>query len=155
VAVIRQAVARLAAILKRHPADILHLYFTGFLIPYPWVARVRGVKKVFFTDHGSHPEGYVAARRPGWKRAARALNFPLDGVICINDYNARSMRTRDTINPATVQRIYNRVDLAAVHGYGAEFRLRHTVPPKAPTVDQASWMIQTRALQTWWKPRAL
>ena len=25
----------LAAILKRHPADILHLYFTGFLSPYP------------------------------------------------------------------------------------------------------------------------
>src|SRR3954451_23569438 len=28
----------LASILKRHPCDILHLYFTGFLSPYPWVA---------------------------------------------------------------------------------------------------------------------
>ena len=87
----------LAAILKRHPADILHLYFTGFLSPYPWVARTRGVAKVFFTDQGSHPEGYVATRRPAWKRlAARALNLPLNHVVCISDYNVDCMLRRDT-----------------------------------------------------------
>ena len=87
----------LAAILKRHPADILHLYFTGFLSPYPWVARWRGVTKVFFTDQGSHPEGYVATRRPAWKRlAARALNLPLNQVVCISDYNVDCMLRRDT-----------------------------------------------------------
>jgi len=139
--------AGLAAILKRHPADILHLYFTGFLSPYPWVARVRGVKKVFFTDQGSHPEGYVATRRPAWKRlAARALNLPMTGVICISDYNARCMRTRDTFDPSRVQRIYNSVDLAAAHGDGAEFRRRHGVPPDAPTVVQASWMIPAKGI---------
>ncbi len=93
----------LAAILKRHPADILHLYFTGFLSPYPWVARWRGVKKVFFTDQGSHPEGYVATRRPAWKRlAARALNLPLNQVICISDYNVECMLRRDLIDAGRV-----------------------------------------------------
>jgi hypothetical protein len=43
-----------AAISKRHPADILHLYFTGFLSPYRGGA-LAGVAKVCFTDQGSHP----------------------------------------------------------------------------------------------------
>jgi glycosyltransferase involved in cell wall biosynthesis len=137
----------LGAILKRHPADILHLYFTGFLSPYPWVARLRGVAKVFFTDQGSHPEGYVAARRPAWKRlAARALNVPLNHVICISDYNVECMLRRDLIDASRVTRIYNSVDLAAVHGDGAAFRLRHGVPAGAPVVAQASWMIPEKGI---------
>src|ERR1035438_2305894 len=139
--------AGLGAILKRHPADILHLYFTGFLSPYPWVARVRGVGKVFFTDQGSHPEGYVATRRPAWKRlAARALNFPLHRVFCISDYNVGCMLRRDLIDAGRVTRIYNSVDLAAAHGDGAAFRLRHGVPAGAPVVAQASWMIPEKGI---------
>jgi glycosyltransferase involved in cell wall biosynthesis len=139
--------AGLAAILKRHPADILHLYFTGFLSPYPWVARLRGVGKVFFTDQGSHPEGYVAARRPAWKRfTARALNLPLNQVICISDYNVDCMLRRDMIDARRVTRIYNSVDLAAVHGDGAAFRLRYGVPAGAPVVAQVSWMIPEKGI---------
>jgi glycosyltransferase involved in cell wall biosynthesis len=137
----------LARILKRHPADILHLYFTGFLSPYPWVARLRGVAKVFFTDQGSHPEGYVATRRPVWKRlAARALNLPLNQVISISDYNVDCMLRRGLIDAGRVMRIYNSVDLAAAHGDGAAFRLRHGVPAGAPVVAQASWMIPEKGI---------
>ena len=134
--------ADLAALLRRHPADILHLYFTGFLSPYPWIARMRGVKKVYFTDQGSHPEGYRATRRPAWKRlTARALNLPLDQVICISEYNVDCMHRRDMIDAARVRRIYNSVDLAAQHGDGAAFRARHGIPAGVPVVAQASWMI--------------
>ena len=137
----------LAAILQRHPADILHLYFTGFLSPYPWVARLRGVARVFFTDQGSHPEGYVATRRLAWKRlAARALNLPLSQVICISDYNVDCMLRRDLIDAGRVTRIYNSVDLAAAHGDGAAFRLRHGVPAGALVVAQASWMIPEKGI---------
>jgi glycosyltransferase involved in cell wall biosynthesis len=137
----------LAALLKRHPADILHLYFTGFLSPYPWVARLRGVTQVCFTDQGSHPEGYVATRRPAWKRlAARALNLPLNQVICISDYNVDCMLRRDLIDARRVRRIYNSVDLAAVLGDGAAFRSRHGVPAGAPVVAQASWMIPEKGI---------
>ena len=137
----------LARILKRHPANILHLYFTGFLSPYPWVARLRGVAKVFFTDQGSHPEGYVATRRPMWKRlAARALNLPLNQVICISDYNMDCMLRRGLIDAGRVMRIYNSVDLAAAHGDGAAFRLRHGVPAAAPVVAQVSWMIPEKGI---------
>jgi glycosyltransferase involved in cell wall biosynthesis len=138
---------QLAGILKRHPADILHLYFTGFLSPYPWVARLRGVDKVFFTDQGSHPEGYVATRRPAWKRlAARALNLPLNHVVCISDYNAGCMLRRDLIDAARVTRIYNSVDLTAAHGDGMAFRSRHGIPAGAPVVAQASWMIPEKGI---------
>ena len=138
---------RLAAILHRHPADILHLYFTGFLSPYPWVARSRGVGRVFFTDQGSHPEGYVATRRPLWKRlAARALNLPLNRVFSISDYNVACMLRRDLIDAGRVTRIYNSVDLAAAHGDGAAFRLRYGVPPGALVVAQASWMIPEKGI---------
>jgi glycosyltransferase involved in cell wall biosynthesis len=139
--------AGLAALLKRHPADILHLYFTGFLSPYPWVARSCGVAKVFFTDQGSHPEGYVATRRPLWKRlAARTLNLPLNHVICISEYNVDCMRRRDLIDARRVTRIYNSVDLAASHGDGASFRRRHGVPAGVPVVAQASWMIPEKGI---------
>jgi glycosyltransferase involved in cell wall biosynthesis len=111
------------------------------------VARWRGVAKVFFTDQGSHPEGYVATRRPAWKRlAARALNLPLNQVICISDYNVDCMLRRDLIDASHVMRIYNSVDLAAAHGDGAAFRLRHGVPAGAPTVVQASWMIPEKGI---------
>jgi glycosyltransferase involved in cell wall biosynthesis len=137
----------LAAILKRHPADILHLYFTGFLSLYPWVARCCGVNRVFFTDQGSHPEGYVAMRRPTWKRLlVRALNLPLNQVICISDYNVDLMLRRDANDAGRVMRIYNSVDLAAAHGDGAAFRLRHGVPAGAPVVAQASWMIPEKGI---------
>ena len=111
------------------------------------MARWRGVAKVFFTDQGSHPEGYVATRRPAWKRlAARALNLPLNQVICISDYNVDCMLRRDLIDAGRVTRIYNSVDLAAAHGDGAAFRLRHGVPAGAPVVAQASWMIPEKGI---------
>jgi glycosyltransferase involved in cell wall biosynthesis len=139
--------AGLASILKRHPCDILHLYFTGFLSPYPWVARIGGVRKVFFTDQGSHPEGYVATRRPAWKRlTARALNLPLNQVICISDYNVECMHRRDMIDAARVMRIYNSVDLAAQHGDGRAFRARYNIPLEIPVIAQASWMIPEKGI---------
>ncbi len=136
-----------AAILKRHPADLLHLHYTGFLSPYPWVARWRGVKKVFFTDHSSHPEGYVAVRRPAWKRLlARALNLPLNCVVSISDYNQRCLLGRDLIDASRVRRIYNGVDLRTPHGDGREFRQRHGIPADALVVAQVSWMIPEKGI---------
>jgi glycosyltransferase involved in cell wall biosynthesis len=139
--------AALAGILRKHRPHILHLYFTGFLSPYPWVARLTGVKQVFFTDQGSQPEGYVPARRPLWKRwAARALNLPLDGVVCISDYNAHGMKVRDLIAPSRIRRIYNSVDFSAVAGDGARFRRRYGIPAGARTVLQVSWMIPEKGI---------
>jgi len=117
------------------------------LSPYPWAARLRGVKHVYFTDQGSHPENYVPTRRPWWKRAAaRALNFPLDGVICISDYNARCMTERGLIDTTRVRRIYNSIDPASPHGDGTAFRVRYGIPTDALIAAQASWMIAEKGI---------
>src|ERR1039458_10704097 len=82
-----------------------------------------------------------------WKRlAARALNLPLNQVICISDYNMDCMLRRGLIDAGRVMRIYNSVDLAAAHGDGAAFRLRHGVPAGAQVVAQASWMIPEKGI---------
>jgi glycosyltransferase involved in cell wall biosynthesis len=74
------------------------------------------------------------------------LNYPLNGAICISDYNTRCMLTRDLIAHARVQRIYNGVDLDAAHGDGPEFRRRHGVPLDALVVAQASKMIPEKGI---------
>src|SRR3954469_13233920 len=65
-----QAYSELFRILRKHHAEKLHLHFVSFLTLYPWIAKLAGVKQVFFTDHHSRPAGYVAQRAPLWKRVA-------------------------------------------------------------------------------------
>src|SRR6185503_12359030 len=78
-----RAAKALAAILRRHNPEILHLHFTGFLGVYPWLARFLSAKKIFFTDHTSRPAGYLPKRASFWKRAlARIINLPVSKVIC-------------------------------------------------------------------------
>src|SRR5438034_844611 len=62
-----KAVRDFIRVLRLHRPEIVHLHFTGFLGPYPWLARLNSVAKVFFTDHTSRPSGYVAQRAPWWK----------------------------------------------------------------------------------------
>src|SRR3954466_10271736 len=79
----RPACRDLLRILKTHKAKTLHLHFVSFLTFYPWIAKLAGVKQIFFTDHHSRPAGYVARRAPLWKRvAARMIAWPLTKVIC-------------------------------------------------------------------------
>ena len=52
-----EATKELAAILRKYKPDILHLHFVGFVGIYPWLAKLLGVKKIFFTDHSSRPSG--------------------------------------------------------------------------------------------------
>lgn len=138
---------QMAALVRRCRPDILHLHFTGFLSPYPWIARLNGVSRVFFTDHGSNPEGYVATRRTLWKRAAaRALNATLNGVICPSEYNVRCMVGRGMYPAARVHRVYNSVDLTTPHGDGAAFRRRHHIPADALVAAQVSWMIPEKGI---------
>ena len=58
---------KLMRILARHRPEILHLSFVGFVSPYPWLGKLLGSKKIFFTDQSSHPEDYVPRRAPVWR----------------------------------------------------------------------------------------
>jgi glycosyltransferase involved in cell wall biosynthesis len=129
-------------LLRRHRPEIVHLQFTGFLSPYPWLAKCYGVKKVFFTDQASRPEGFQAQRSPWWKRAAtRAINYPLTRVTCISDYVMRYWDTLDVLPRDRFIKIYNSVDVFCGATDGAPFRRKYGIPLDRLLVAQISWII--------------
>jgi glycosyltransferase involved in cell wall biosynthesis len=145
-----RATKNLAGILHRHKPEILHLHFTGFLGIYPWLARLRSVKKVFFTDHTSRPAGYKDRRAPFWKRiVARIINSPITRVICVSQYGQRCLTTLDLLPKERHELVYNAVDLSRVKqkpNAGIDFRSRYGIPADRVVVVQVSWMIPEKGI---------
>lgn len=145
-----RAAKTLAAILRRHKPEILHLHFTGFLGIYPWLARFLSVKKIFFTDHTSRPAGYVARRAPAGKRiAARAINFPISKVVCVSQYGHSCLTSLDLLPHDRHALVYNAVDLARVvesSQAAGEFRKRYNIPSERVVIVQVSWMIPEKGI---------
>jgi glycosyltransferase involved in cell wall biosynthesis len=132
----------LARILARYRPEIMHLQFTGFIGPYPWLAKLFGVKKVFFTDQSSRPEGYVTPRAALWRRAGtRIVNYPLDRVVCISDYVRGSWVTFDVLPADRFVRIYNSVDASRCAADGSALRRQYGIPEDRQVVLQVSWVI--------------
>ena len=141
----------LLSILRRHRARILHLHLVGFVGPYPWLARLGGVKRVFFTSHMSQVEGYVPSRAPLWKRlAVRAINWPLTSVVCVSDYNRRCLARLGVLPAPRLTRIYNGVDFSRVNGHSpareSAFRTKHQIPDHRTIVTQVSWIIPEKGI---------
>jgi glycosyltransferase involved in cell wall biosynthesis len=145
-----RATGRLFAVLKQYRPRILHLYFTGFLSAYPWMAKLLRVQKVYFTDQGSQPEGFVQTRAPLWKRAAmRVINGPLTGVISVSGYGYCNFTARDLLPKKRFHMIYNSVDVARASlglAKAAEFRRRYGIPPDRLVVTQVSWLIPEKGV---------
>jgi glycosyltransferase involved in cell wall biosynthesis len=144
------ATRRLADLLRRYRPAVLHLHFTGFLSPYPWLARLTGVEKVFFTDQGSRPQGYVPKKSPFWKRMIlRVTNAPITRVISISRYGQRCFTTTGLFPVERSAMIYNSVDLSRAEagvGKAADFRGKYGVPENRLVVAQASWMIPEKGV---------
>ena len=147
----RKATGRLYQVLKKYRPRILHLYFTGFLSAYPWLAKFLQVERVYFTDQSSQPEGFVPVRAPLWKRAAmRIVNGPLDGVISVSEYGYRNFTVRDLLPKERFHIIYNSVDIARAKqgsAEGAQFRERFHIPAGSLVVTQVSSMIPEKGIQ--------
>jgi glycosyltransferase involved in cell wall biosynthesis len=132
----------LARILARYRPEIVQLQFTGFISPYPWLAKMFGVKKVFFTDQSSRSEGHVTSRAPLWRRAGtRVANYPLDRVVCISDYVRNSWLAFDVLPASRFVRIYNSVDASRCTADGAALRHKYGIPDDRQIVLQVSWVI--------------
>jgi glycosyltransferase involved in cell wall biosynthesis len=132
----------LARILRRYRPEILHLQFTGFVSPYPWLARLCSVKRVLFTDQASKPEGFVPRRASLFKRVAtRIINWPLDRVTCISDFVLRCWTTLDVLQAERFTRIYNHVDFTRCQPDGSAFRKTLSIPDSRQIIVQVSWMI--------------
>ena len=134
----------LAGVLGRWRPSIVHCHYTGFIGPCPWLARLTGSRKVFFTDHTSREAGYAPAPAAVWKRAAaRIINWPLTGVVCVSDYGYRCFTSSGLLSPRRARRIYNGVDVSLFgqpEQSAREFRLRHAIPENRFVVLQVSWI---------------
>lgn len=137
-------------LVRRYRPELVHIHFTGFLGPYPWLARLNSVRKVFLTDHHSRPSGYVARRAPLWKRrVARAINLPLTKVICVSRYSHQCLTALDLLSSERFELVYNAVDLSRVQHDSRradEFRGRYSIPNDRTVVVQVSWIIPEKGV---------
>jgi glycosyltransferase involved in cell wall biosynthesis len=142
--------APLAALLRRYRPRILHLQFVNFISGYPWVARLCGVERVFFTAQGSNPAGYRARRAPFWKRAAvRLIDAPLSHVFCVSDYTRGALSAQDLLPAGRLSRIYNSIPVPRLEdsaGKGAAFRKRFGIPEDRDLIAQVSWIIPEKGI---------
>jgi len=146
-----RTVHQLAGIIHRHQPRILHMHFTRFNGPYPWLARALGVERVFLTDHDSRPAVSKPARAPTWKRlAAAVVSRPVSGVISVSDYGYRALADMDLFPARKIRRIYNGVDLshAILDSASAErFRRDFSIPAHRSIVLQVSWIIPEKGIE--------
>lgn len=139
----------LRRLLAEFRPEVLLLEFTPFLSSIPWVAKLNRVPRVYFVDQGSQPEGWVGTPAQWWKRViARFITWPLTRVLCISEFNLRSIRTRGLVDPGKTVRLYNAADTSRPHNQslGAQFRARHRIPADAIVVAQASWLIPEKGI---------
>ncbi len=145
-----RVMARVARILRRHKPRIVHFHYVDLLSLYPWVTRLASGADVFFTDHGSRPEGHRSERASLPRRGlARVINWPVTRVICVSDYGYRSLVDRGLFPEGRCQRIYNGVDLSRVvesRERAAAFRRRFSVPEGRIVITQVSWIIPEKGI---------
>ena len=145
----RSAIIAVWRILRRYRPEILHLHFTGFIGPYPWLAKLGSVQQVFFTDHTSQPEGHITRRAPFWKRLlARVVNHPMTRVITVSEYGYRCVAGRDLFARDRLEMVYNSTDLerASNQPKRAGFRQGHAIPDGRTLVAQVSWIIPEKGI---------
>jgi len=137
-------------LMQQHRPVVLHLHFVTFLSLYPWLGKAAGVKKVFFTDQGSWPEGHVIHPVPLWKRMiGRAIVLPLTKVLNISEFGRRAASGHGYLPADRYEVIYNSVDLRRLNRnpeVGKEFRRRHGIPVDRDVVLQMSWMIPDKGI---------
>ena len=145
-----RVMARVAGILHRYKPRIAHFHYVDLLSLYPWVTRLASGADVFFTDHGSRPEGHRSERASMTRRyLARGINWPVTRVICVSDYGYRSLVDRGLFPVARCQRIYNGVDLGRVvesRERAAAFRRRFSIPEGRTVITQVSWIIPEKGV---------
>jgi len=145
-----ESAAPLAGVLRKYNARILHLQFVSFVSVLPWVAKLMGVRQVFFTTQGSNPAGFEARRAPAWKRAAvRIVNAPLTRVFSISDYVRQALVDLDVLPAKRFEVLYNATippDLRSSSELGASFRRRFGIPEDCEVVTQVSWIIPEKGI---------
>ncbi|MEO5924515.1 MAG: glycosyltransferase family 4 protein [Bryobacteraceae bacterium] len=140
----------LFSILLRHGPRILHFQFVDFVGLFPCVAKLCGVRQIYFTAQGSEPAGFQPRRSVAWKRlVVRVVNAPLDRVFCISKFVRRVLVARDLLPEDRFQVIYNAISLpslARVAEQRRTFRETYKIPATCQLVTQVSWIIPEKGI---------
>ncbi len=146
----RASIGPLRRLLAKYRPEILHLNFVGFVGPLPWIARLGGVRKVYFTAHGSNAQGTHALRARAWKRwLVRCINAPLRRVFCVSKYSRQFLVDLDVLPEDRFQVLYNGIptpDVSNAAELGQRFRERFGIPQDKPLVTQVSWIIAEKGI---------
>ena len=138
-------------LLRLHRPVIVHLHYMGLISPFPWLARVFGVKKFFVTDHGSRPEAHLIGPQPWWKRIAKtAIHNPIDCVVVVSEFVLRSQLAFTHLAYKRFELIHNGIDLERVATAAtipnSGFRSRFSIPADSVLITQVSWLIEEKGV---------
>ncbi|MSV27185.1 MAG: glycosyltransferase family 1 protein [Bryobacterales bacterium] len=140
----------LGKILHRHRPRILHLHFVDLISPYPWLGKLYGAGKIFFTDQSSPRENSKPKLLPVWKRSlARFINAPMTKVISVSEYKRSFLAGLGTLPVSRQMCIYNAVDLSRIPADGAAasgFRRRFGIPEDRRLIVQVSMIIPEKGI---------
>lgn len=137
-------------LLRLYQPEIVHCHFTGFVSFYPWLARMCSVKKFFFTDQSSRPEGHIMRPAAWWKRGlVPIINYPLDYVYCASNYAYQCNVATRLLRRERYVLNYHGVDISrAAAGLDRAdfFRRRYLLPEQRAVVVQVSWIIPEKGI---------
>jgi glycosyltransferase involved in cell wall biosynthesis len=142
-----RTVLELVRLLARHRPEVVHLHFTSLLTPCAWVARACLARRVFFTDHCSRDEGFIAEPAPAAKRVlGRLITLPVTCAIGVSNYVAQCDAARGYVPPSKIRCIYNGVDLARVSSGSQDLRRKYRIPGGRRIIVQTSWLLPEKGI---------
>jgi glycosyltransferase involved in cell wall biosynthesis len=137
-------------LIRRLRPDIVHLHYTGFLTPFPWLARLCGAKRVLLTNHASYPEGFQPRRTAQTKRLlGQLINVPVDHVICPSEFGRRCLAATGQLPDDRFQVVYNATHpepLAQNPILAQRFRDRYRIPNDRIIVTQVGQLIAEKGV---------
>jgi glycosyltransferase involved in cell wall biosynthesis len=142
---------RLASLIGRYRPSILHLNFMDLFAPYAALARLRGVPRVFFTDHISRSENYASERSSVLKRIAYRAAIPASKVFCVSDFVRRCWIESGRFPDDRLATVYNGVDIQRCdrsQSQRDQFREARSIPEEAIVVTQISSMTHEKGCAT-------
>jgi glycosyltransferase involved in cell wall biosynthesis len=147
--------SQLVRLVVRYRPSVLVYAFNGVLRLIPWIAKLLGVRTIFYNDHSSRPYRRAPAATPGWKRAlGRLITLPLDGVICVSDFVGRCVRHERWVSGDKIHTILNGVDIgrdwtkSSVQAQATRFRDKYAITPDRKIILKVSWLVPEKGIDT-------
>jgi len=145
------AARQLYQVLGRHRPALYIYAFNSVLRPYAWIARLRGVKRIFYNDHSSRPAHYRPRAPRLWKRLiARTITGPVEGSICISRYVQQCELKEGFLPAGSVHHVYNGIDYEGLIETGAgmreQYRREWNIPAEAFVALQVGWLTPAKGV---------